>query len=215
MAAAQRKEPLGEGRPQSWRAGTKGTRDKGTGKGRLLSPRRKELPIQSKVSLAHPWQETRHHATRFQRRLRVSRRPPQLDPGSPSGPCCPSRFSPQPLIGHPSPAPLHHPEQRQRIIYSEKRKARKCQPVTARVPAAQERRATLSTLLSLSPLLSLPEGGKVTVPIGEWGRPAPAPGPGQGTAQGHPSPFLLDSGLVSVRERQEPIMIYIYRANLA
>lgn len=122
MAAAQRKEPLGEGRPQSWRAGTKGTRDKGTGKGRLLSPWRKELPIQSKVSLAHahPWQETRHHARRFQRRLRGSPRPPQLDPGSPSGPCCPSRSPPQPLIGHPSPAPLHQPEERQRIIYLEK-----------------------------------------------------------------------------------------------
>lgn len=57
----------------------------------------------------------------------------------PVAPAALSRSPPQPLIGHPSPAPLHHPEERQRITYLEKRKAHKCQPVPARVPAAQER----------------------------------------------------------------------------
>jgi len=50
----QRKEPWGEGRPQSWRAGTKGTRDKGTGKGSPLSPLRKELSTEPNISLTHP-----------------------------------------------------------------------------------------------------------------------------------------------------------------
>lgn len=55
---AQREEPLGEGRPQSWKAGTKGTRDKGTGKEPAFSSGEgtpHSLFLQPSISLTHTW----------------------------------------------------------------------------------------------------------------------------------------------------------------
>lgn len=145
---AQRKEPLGEGRPQSWRAGIKGTRDKGTGKGRLLSTPRKELSTEPSIS-----------STLFQARqaraqvlgdggFRCPRHPSCLScmlvfpmPHSglsrpPPQPTC-SKSVRLPLIGCPSSALICHPVERQRIIYSEKRKTLKV--------SANDRHDTLHT----------------------------------------------------------------------
>ena len=138
----------GEGRPQSWRAGTKGTRDKGTGKGSLLSPLRKELSTEPNISLTHPQARNagsqvlggggfRCHPSCLCGVLvflvivplpALSRPPPQ--------PTC-SKSARLPLIGCLSPALICHPEERQRIIYLEKRKTLKV--------SASDRRDTLST----------------------------------------------------------------------
>ena len=146
----QRKEPWGEGRPQSWRAGTKGTRDKGTGKGSPVSPLRKELSTEPNISLTHsqarnagspvlggggfrchPPASAAHWFSSVPSPSptpRLSRTPPQ--------PTC-SKSARLPLIGCRSPALICHPEERQRIIYLEKRKTLKV--------SATDRHDTLST----------------------------------------------------------------------
>lgn len=61
---AQREEPMGEGRPQSWKAGTKGTRRQRDRKGACFLLREgtpHSLFPQPSISLAHPW--ARKHPT--------------------------------------------------------------------------------------------------------------------------------------------------------
>lgn len=130
---AQRKEPLGEGRPQSWKAGTKGTRHKGTGREPAFSSRQELLP----PSCRHfPGTSLSRRASHRKRWFQVScaswaRLNTVLDLPYLVWSLLTYLFkaSQLPLMAA-SPGPICHPEERQRIIYLKKRKPLKCQPGT-------------------------------------------------------------------------------------